>query len=302
VAAAVTGLDPLLSMRASLVARIPALEGLLPEGELPAQLELAPEFTDALYWDLAELDQDVIVPGVGDFPNNRVRLLAVNGGFVGAYMAGANHEMSIEFLWREYPTDLTATFFRRFFDYENADTVDIDPIADWPSGSSISSNLPNAASTTAILIRGDLVKRYPEVNVFLAPQGGQAKPLYAKSVQPSFEGRLGADVLVVGFPVAPEVVLGQTGDPEYFVVLEERVVAPRFGLDVERSGKLTSWDELALTDFVKEEDHVSTGPIPVLGTPTFDGVKWGRNAAHLAAAVHQRPFRRLFPATRLVGS
>ena len=58
-----------------------------------------------------------------------------------------------------------------------------------------------------------------------------------------------------------------------------------------------------MTDFPADATHVSTGPIPGgIGSPELDGVKWGRNAAHLAAAVHQSPFRRLFPATRLVGS
>ncbi len=244
----------------------------------------------------------MIVPGLGEFPLNRVRLLAVNGGFVGAYMAGRYDELAREFLWREYPADLTATYFRRFFDYENPAAVDIDPIDDWPRDSTIGDNVKNADATTVILIRGDVVRRYPEMNVFLAPQGSDRQPQYERSVQPSFEGRLGGDVLVVGFPRAPEVVLGQTGGREYFVVLEERMVAPRFGLDVSRREPLTTWDELALTDFPGAKDHIRTGPIAGLASQTLDGVEWGRNAAHLAAAVHQRPFRRLFPATRLVGS
>jgi hypothetical protein len=303
VAGAVAALDPLLSMRASLVARIPALEDLIPGGELPAQLLLAPEFRDALYWDLAELDPDAIVPGLGEFPSNRVRLLAVNAGFVGAFLVGANHTLACEFLWREFPADLTATFFPRFFDYVDRETNDIEPIDGWGAGSSLASNLPNAEASTAILIRGDLVRRYPEVNVFLAPMLGPKQADYAATVLPSFEGRLGEDVLVVGFPLDTDVVLGQTGGPEHFVVFEERVTAPRFGLDVDRDGDLTTWAELAVTDFPAGAEHVRTGPIPGgIGSPELDGVKWGRNAAHFAAAVHQSPFRRLFPATRLVGS
>ena len=58
-----------------------------------------------------------------------------------------------------------------------------------------------------------------------------------------------------------------------------------------------------MTDFPETADHFQTGPIPgEIGSPEIGGVKWGRNAANLAAAVHQSPFRRLFPATRLVGS
>ena len=302
VADAVADHDPLLAMRASLVARIPALEDLISAGELPAQVQLAPEFTDALFWDLSELDADVIVPGLGEFPLNRVRLLGVNAGFVGAYLVGVNHQMSSEFLWREYPADLTATFFARFFEYEDPETVDIEPIAGWLPGSTISSNLPNAESSTVILIRGDLVRRYPEVNVFIAPMASATRADYTKSVQPTFEGRLGTDVLFVGFPLDTDVVLGQTGGPEYFVILEERVTAPRFGLDLERTGEeLTTWAELAVTDFPAAADHVKTGPIPGLGSPEIDDVKWGRNSAHFGAAVHQAPFRRLFPASRLLG-
>ena len=300
VAEAVAALDPLMATRASLVARIPALGELLPAGELPPGLALAPEFEDALFWDLAELDDDVIVPGLDAFPNNRVRLLAVNPAFVGAYLVGANHELAKELVWREYPADLTATFFARFFDYGAASTVDITPIAGWKPGSAISGNVPNAAETTVILIRGDLVRRYPEVNVFLTPTLADRRADYAHAVEPSFEGRLGTDVLVVGFPEPPGTVLGEDGGREYYVVLEERMVAPRFGLDVTRDGALTTWDELAWTDFPPEGEHLPASAIPGLGKHEMDTIVWGRNAAHLAAAVHQKPFRRLYPASELV--
>jgi hypothetical protein len=302
VADAVAALDPLDSMRASLMARIPALRSLLPKGELPAAFQLAPRFLDALFWDLLRVDKDVLVPGLGDFPNNRIRLLAVNPGFVGAFLVGANHEMSREFLWREYPADLAATFFQRFFDYTNPDAFDIEPIDGWPALSNISANLKAAASTTVVLIRGDLIRRYPDVNIFVAPKNSEGEPDYRGAVQPSFEGRLGGDVLVVGFPLAPEIILAS---PPYFLVLEERTTAPRFGLDVKRDGRLTSWDNLAWIDFDDSALHVGATAIPGLGAPVFPGsaggdVEWGRNAAHLAAALHQRPFRRLYPATRLI--
>jgi hypothetical protein len=278
----------------------------LPAGELPAAFGVTPQFVDALFWDLLKLDKDVLVPGIRDFSNNHVRLLAVNAGFVGAFLIGANHEMSREFLWREYPAKLSGTFFQRFFDYADENAVDVLPMDGWLKPT-ISANVVHAASTTVILIRGDLIRRYPDVNVFLAPQDFQGEADYRKSVQPAFESRMGTDVLVIGFPVAPQEVLGETGKPEYFVVLEERMTAPRFGLDIERKGALKSWDGLAWTDFDPSAGHIGTGPIPKLGTRVFPGtgssggdVAWGRNAAHLAAALHQRPFRRLFPATEIV--
>jgi hypothetical protein len=103
-----------------------------------------------------------------------------------------------------------------------------------------------------------------------------AEPHFDAAVQPSFEGRLTRDVLVIGFAIDPDVVLGA---PECFVVLEERMTAPRFGLDLERQGPLTSWNELAWTDFALAGEHIGPGPIGSLGSPTFDGIAWGRNAA-----------------------
>ena len=61
------------------------------------------------------------------------------------------------------------------------------------------------------------------------------------------------------------MVLGETGIGEYFVVIEERVAAPRFGLDVERAGALTTWDGLAWTDFEGSGDHISTARSPGIG-------------------------------------
>ena len=95
-------------------------------------------------------------------------------------------------------------------------------------------------------------------------------------------------------------MLGEGAATEHWVVFEERVTAPRFGLDLARDGALTTWSELAWTDFEGSGEHIGTGPIPALGPRTIGGVEWGRNAAHLAAAVHQAPFRRAFPATQLV--
>ena len=133
----------------------------------------------------------------------------------------------------------------------------------WPPGSTISSNLPNAESSTVILIRGDLVRRYPEVNVFLAPRRARARPTTrSRCSRPS---RAGSERTCSssGSRCDTDVVLGQTGGPEYFVVIEERVTAPRFGLDLERTGEeLTTWAELAVTDFPAAADHVRTGPIP----------------------------------------
>ena len=189
----------------SLVARIPALEGLTPRRRASRPGSRSrPEFTDALFWDLAELDQDVIVPGLGEFPQQRVRLLAVNGGFVGAYLVGVNHAMALEFLWREYPTDLSATFFARFFDYGDELTVDIEPDRGLEGGVHDQLQRPqrgyNHGDPHPRRPRPPLPGRQRVPGPCSCPMG---RPATQTSIQPSFEGRLGSDVLVVGFPSLP---------------------------------------------------------------------------------------------------
>ncbi len=304
VADSITELDPLLATRESLVSRVHGLDQILPVGELPAELSLTPEFTDPLFFDLAAFDTDVIVPGLGDFPLDRVRLLGVNPGFIGALLVGVNHAMAEEFRWREYPVDLTATFFRRFFDYHDPAQDDIAPIAGWDADSTLIQNVPNADTTTVILVRGDLIRRYPEVNIFIAVGSHDDDVIDEKTIrQPVFESNLTPDVRVVGFDLAPEVVTGVDGGDEYYVVFEERMVAPRFGLDVTRDTKLPleTWDELSRDDFV-EATHIPATVIPnsTDPAPTLDEIEWGRNAAHSAAATHQRPYRKAFPASRLI--
>ncbi len=311
VADAVAELDPLLATRAALVDRVAGLDDLLPAAELPAELQLVPEFLDPVLDDLLGIDDDVVAPGFGDFPPNRVRLLGVNPGFVAACLVGANHAMADEFRWREFPADLAGTFFRRFFGYHDPATTDIDPIEAWKPEWSLTAQVPSASETTAILIRGDLIRRYPDVNIFIAPPaaGGDEKEdedvIDTERVeQPIFETRLGADARVVGFAIAPEVVTGdEVGGVEHYIVFEERMVAPRFGLDLVRdTPAFDDWDELARTDFDPIPIHTPATEISdALGAPTHQGVQWGRNGAHLGAATHQRPYRRAFPARSLVG-
>ena len=57
-------------------------------------------------WSLVELSPELLLPGVDLFPNNAVRVVETNPAFVAAFLAGANHEMTRELLWREYPADI----------------------------------------------------------------------------------------------------------------------------------------------------------------------------------------------------
>src|SRR5438046_9555751 len=101
-------------------------------------------------------------------------------------MVGLNHELSRELLWQGYPTDQRGTYFRRFWDPASyyvppGQTLDpklledIDPIAEW-STSGASSTIDKAGKKTqlpggrlVLLLRGDLLARYPSLVLYAAP-------------------------------------------------------------------------------------------------------------------------------------
>ncbi|MEJ2566083.1 MAG: hypothetical protein P8141_08965, partial [Gammaproteobacteria bacterium] len=57
-----------------------------------------------------------MLPGLSGLPLNTVSLFRENRHFIEAFMVGANHAMNEELRWREFPTDMRGTIFRRFWD------------------------------------------------------------------------------------------------------------------------------------------------------------------------------------------
>jgi hypothetical protein len=314
-------LDPLASVRASVLLRIPALEGLVAAGALPTTVPIGPVFEDALYRDLVRLGASWLLPGVEELRRNRVRLVATNPTFVGSFLIGANHELARELLWRDYPVDLRATFFQRFWNYlgteESPPRVDIVPLHDWEPEDSIVENMEAAgeAVSTVIVVRGDVVRRYPTAHYFLQPAlstGEEWEPDDAEApVEAIFLGSLDRETVFYGFELGPDVVRGDraNGVPGYFLAIEEQVGAPRFGLDQARAGHFTAtprnWNGLAWGHLVSSRDELDAltharADNERLAGLTINGITWGENAAHLARACWQRPFRMYIHADLLV--
>ena len=94
-----------------------------------------PEFADPVFEPLRQIDQDHILPNVSDLEPDTITLMEPNDRFIQSFMAGLNHEMSRELLWREYPTDLRGSYFRVFWDTRDAldapARTDILPMHDW---------------------------------------------------------------------------------------------------------------------------------------------------------------------------
>jgi len=121
----------------------------------------APDFPQPMYEALRDLSQDFLFPGLERVPPNTVALLETNPKFVESFLVGLNAEMSGELLWRDYPTDQRGTYFRRFW---GGDQPDIDVIKKW--GDSKLGDNARAGEKLVLLIRGELLRRYPNSVIY----------------------------------------------------------------------------------------------------------------------------------------
>ena len=170
-------LDPNITVSARIGARLEAPPSWKSEDPLEP-IMIAPEFPTPMYKVLADLSQDLLLPGLEHVPPNTIALLETNPRFVEAFMVGLNHEMSRELLWREFPTDLRGTYFRQFWDTRGRMTQpedpemlkDLKPISEWDSRSRLGANLTGVStkSQMVLLIRGDLLRRYPRATIYAA--------------------------------------------------------------------------------------------------------------------------------------
>ena len=330
-------LDPRITIPARVNARIN------PEGstfgwapEDPIEPIMAhPVFPQPMYEPLRDLSPAYLVPGVDLIPPNTVTLLETNPRFIEAYMTGLNHEMSRELLWREYPTDQRGSYFRQFWDVEgrveppktpeeiNA-AKDIEPIHTWKKAFSIGENLagPGALSSLVLVIRGELLRRYPNTIIYAAKavEGDSPGTLVPgdEELYPLFRGTLPPDITFIGFELSEEDAVGiepteedAVADPGWFFVLQEQPSEPRFGLDVASfpETKPKAWNELSWGDLVADAGALDaltyapvTGPKPdTSGIPAGEE-QWGHNSAAMAYITLQQPMRVAMHATRLLSS
>lgn len=319
-------LDPLPSIQNVLTTRIPALSGLTTaESTLPSRLILQPIFTDPLYADLVRLNSRYLLPGADQLHNNKVALLKTDDDFVAAFLAGANHEMSRELIWREFPTSPRHTFFHRFWDTGTPGLDDIGDISRWDKptlGRNLSGITANAL--TIILVRGDLIRRYPDAHVYLT-QGKWDEDTVIPNIdhlqEPLMQGMLDRRTVFYGFPLSTQEMHGNRTqrlsdrtpeDAGWFITIEEPSRGPRFGLDLpaddgsDLAAAVTDWHALSWGHLVEEGEaptdlHYAEArkSLPRVNITTST-LTWGYNAAHMAAITWQRPFRLHIHADRLL--
>lgn len=262
-------MDPAVLMTSMLANQISVPDHLIGPSQTRIRPVMAhPIFPQPVYNFLKKVSDDHIIPNIEDVPDNTLALMIPNLAFIESFMAGLNHEMSRELLWREYPTDQRGTYFRQFWDKStNPELVstgneipeglfDITPMDQWSASSALGSHEVEelgGQDTSAgvsphvfLLIRGELLRKYPETIIYAQKAvwnldtDGDPDPSVARSldengpiIYPKFSASIGNDITFFAFDLTVEEAQGSLDitDPGWFFALRERAGRVRFGLD-----------------------------------------------------------------------
>jgi hypothetical protein len=269
-----------------------------------------PEFPDPSFESLRRMDQDHILPNVSDLEPDTITLMEPNERFIQSFLAGMNHEMSRELLWREFPTDLRGSYFRVFWDTRDAldapARADILPMHEWIGALGGQSGRPSAG--IVLVIRGLLLLKYPFPVVTaqearwrdgdtsavreLDPAGEVRHPVFSAQLEP--------DIAIHGFDLTEQVARGHrptqadpVARPGWFFVLKERPGQIRFGLDdpPEPPEPFETWDDLHWGRIAMGAgvEHIRIAASPGLAPDDPQGRTWGATSADMAAILFQNP-------------
>ncbi len=287
----------------------------------------APEFPQPMYKPLAELSQDWLLPGLDRIPPNTTVVLESNQVLIESYMVGLNHEMARELQWNEYPTDMQGTYFRQFWEStgyvgpaDPSTLRDIRALNEWRDHQ-IGANSPRdpdpAARQLVLLVRGELLRRYPNTIVYAvkAVMGTEGRELGTEELHPLFRGSLAPDVTFFGFDLKADDARGSSAPGStqqgWFFVFQEQPTEPRFGLDVADAalgGQPGKWSDLAWGHLASTEAEFAALKYIDLDAQLPDtsqvidnaSAVWhadsglgahGATAAHLAYITLQQPMR-----------
>ena len=182
----------------------------------------APRFERPAYELLRSVHPEWVLPGLSELPPDSVTAVETSSDFVEAFLIGLNHELGRELTWRRYPVDRRGTFFASFWP-AGADTE----IGDWTTGA-LGDHVEQDASLV-LLVRGELLRRFPQADLYALRQTAGAEPGTGTRIAPTFAARWGEDVTLIGFALTAAEAFADGSD--LWFVIEEDVRGARFGCD-----------------------------------------------------------------------
>lgn len=304
--------DPEVTIAARVKFRLDVrtIRGVAPRDDLDPVMG-CPQFLDPMWEAVRELGRGWFLPGLELVPPDTATLVRTNPAFVASHLVGLNHELMRELLWREYPSDLRGTAFKRFWGRTGAQPDDIGPIHLFAGRHLVETLLVGGKDEAVLLLRSELLRRYPGSIVYLcrAKQVGEDLMLDDDTIiVPTFRGDLPPDVSFVGFPIEPDDLRGN-GDPWWFVIAQPPS-EPRFGLDdgsEDTPAVPTSSNDLAWPHMSPDPANDAPAPFAIADPPTLhgrlvDGMTWGDSAAVQAHLTYQHPVRVAIRAADLMPS
>jgi hypothetical protein len=154
-----------------------------------------------------------------------------------------------------------------------------------------------------VLIRGELLRRYPTTTVYAVRAATRSEP-GTTELYPEFRGSLEPDLAFFGFGLSVAEAGGSETEPGWFFVIQQQATEPRFGLDEAKASHHgvapAHWRELSWAHLVENpQDFAGLTHTPVatatlseaLRDLSLDGATWGQDAAHMGRIVLQDPVR-----------
>jgi hypothetical protein len=176
-----------------------------------------------------------------------------------------------------------------------------------------------------VIIRGELLRRYPNATLYVQPAKWKAPAAPATEVTreldtsatilyPLLRGRLEPDLVYFGVQLTADEARGTEPptDPSnsagYFVVFEQHPTAPHYGLDdgaAAADGGPADWNQVTWGDVTPPgadptKPVFAPGTRPSWWTKQLGGPAWGASSAAMAAITLQRPTRLALHASDLL--
>jgi len=290
-----------------------------------------PDFEEPMYKKLTGESNELLLPNLKLIPPNTISLLKTNQKVIESYMVGLNHEMGRELLWREYPTDQRGSYFRQFWDVSGLVTPDpgktpaqlaeenkdIKPIHTWQRSTLLGRHNNRDAqgddSQIVLVVRGDLLKRYPNSVVFaqkaiIGSDGAKAIDLDLTAAEftkellfPLYRAEIYPDIKFFGFDLTVRQAKGDDPSPGFpandhegwFFIIQEVPGEARFGMDISYDPGTdgVTWDDLSWRNFpTPDPDFITASPHPTGFVPTDNNPdRWATSSASMAYILFQKP-------------